>query len=141
MAREERPVTPDQVPEEARMYMSALQPHQDHPFVRQHFHQVTWLSFVVPHHGQTDFFALEFRVFRESALIWADGHGNWGVGRWLPLSHPDADITCPPSPLSLQYFQGAQARPSLIAAIELLAASKQAESGTTIKPWWKRLFG
>ncbi len=109
------------------MYMAALQPHQDHPFVRRRFRQVTWLSFVVPSHGQVDFFALEFRVGKEAALIWADGQGNWGVGPWLSLSHPEADITCPPSPLSLHYFQGAQANASLIAAIELLAASKQAE--------------
>jgi hypothetical protein len=34
MAHEERPVSPDQVPEEARMYLAALQPHHDHPFVR-----------------------------------------------------------------------------------------------------------
>lgn len=127
MAREERPVSSEQVPEEARMYMATLQPHHDHPFVRRHFHQVTWLSFVVPGHGQVDFFALEFRGGQEAALIWADGQGNWGAGRWLPLSHLDADITCPPSPLSLQYFQGAPVNPSLIAAIELLAASKQAE--------------
>jgi hypothetical protein len=109
------------------MYLAALQPHHDHPFVRRHFHQVTWLSFAAPGHGQVDFFALEFRVGQEAALIWADGQGNWGAGRWLPLSHPEADITCPPSSLSLQYFQGARANPSLGGAIELLAASKQAE--------------
>jgi hypothetical protein len=76
MAREERPVSPEQVPEEARMYMAALQPHQDHPFVRRHFYQVTWISFVVPDHGQVDFFALEFRVGEEAALIWAWLAGN-----------------------------------------------------------------
>jgi Transposase DDE domain len=70
MARNERPVSPEQVPEEARMYMAALQPHQDHPFVRQHFHQVTWLSFVVPGHGQADFFALEFRFGLKSARLY-----------------------------------------------------------------------
>ena len=113
------------------MYLAALQPQQDHPFVRQRFHQVTWLSFIVPGHGQVDFFALEFRVGGEAAMIWADGHGNWGAGRWLPLSHPDADITCPPSPLSLQYFQGAQANSSLEAALEFLAASVPAGPGAT----------
>jgi hypothetical protein len=125
MAREDRPVSLEQVPEKARMYLVALQPHYDHPFVQRYFHQVTWLSFVVPGHGLVQFFALEFRAGQEAALAWADGQGNWGAGRWLPLSHPDADITCPPSPLSLQYFQGARANPSLGAAIELLAASKR----------------
>lgn len=77
-----------------------------------------------PNYERVDFFALEFRVGQKAALIWADGQGNWGAGQWLPLSHPNADITCPPSPLSLQYFQGAEANASLIAAVERLAASK-----------------
>jgi hypothetical protein len=131
MSCEERPVSPDQVPKEAQMYMAALQLHHDHPFVRQHFHQVTWLSFCVPGRGQADFFALEFRIGQQTALIWTDGAGNWAAGRWLPLSRPDADITCTPSPLSLQYFRGAQANPTLLGAIELLAASKQAQPGAT----------
>lgn len=126
MAREARPVSEEEVPEEARMYMAALQPHHDHPFVRRHFHQVTWLSFVVPGRGQADFFALEFRVGPEAALIWTDGAGNWGAGGWLPLAHPDADLTCPPSPLSLQYFQGAPADPTVGAAIDRLAATRPA---------------
>lgn len=116
----------EQVAEEARQYMAALQPHLDDPFVRQHFYQVTALSFAVPGHAPVDFYALEFRVGTESALIWQDGQGNWGAGRWLPLSHPGADITRPPSPLSLPYFQEAQASPSLGAALDLLAASKRA---------------
>jgi hypothetical protein len=85
------------------------------------------LSLIVPNHGQVDFFALEFRVGQQSALIWQDGQGNWGAGPWLRLAHPDADITCPPSPLSLQYFQGAKANPSLAAALDLLAATKPAD--------------
>jgi hypothetical protein len=127
MAREGRPVSPGQIPEEARQYMAALQQHQDHPFVQRHFFQVTWLSLIVPNHGQVDFFVLEFRVGQQSALIWQDGQGNWGAGQWLRLSHPDADITCLPSSLSLQYFQGSKANPSLAAALDLLAASKPAE--------------
>jgi hypothetical protein len=134
MAGEERPASPEQVPEEARMYLAALRPHHEHPFVRQHFHQVTWLSFTVPGHGQIDFFALEFHVGREAALIWADGRGNWGAGQWLPLSHADADVTCPPSPLSLQYFQGAPADPSLGAAVERLAASRGGGPGGPLPP-------
>jgi hypothetical protein len=125
MAREEGPVSPEQVPEEARQYLAALQPHLDHPFVREHFHQVTWLSLAVPGHGPVDFFALEFRAGDQAALIWQDGEGNWGAGRWLHLAHPEGDITCPPSALSLQYFQGARANPSVAAALELLAASRR----------------
>jgi hypothetical protein len=126
MTREERPVSPEHVPEEARMYMAALQQYQNDPFVQQHFYQVTWLSLMVPGRGQVDFFALEFRAGRQAALIWQDGQGNWGAGRWLQLSHADADITCPPSPLSLQYFQGAHAHPSLGGALELLAGTRPA---------------
>ena len=126
MAREQRPVSLEQVPEEARQYMAALQTYRDHPFVRQRFHQITQLSFFIPGHGQVEFFALEFRIGLESALIWQDGEGNWGAGQWLSLSHSDADVTCPPSQLSLQYFQGAQASASLGAALDLLAASKDA---------------
>jgi hypothetical protein len=108
------------------MYMAAIQPYQDHPFVQKHFHQVTWFSLVVPGRGQADFFALEFRAGQKAALIWTDGHGNWWAGQWLTLSHPDADLTCPPSPLSMGYFQGAPPDPSLREAIESLAASKPA---------------
>src|SRR5262245_62023541 len=105
-AREEVPISPEQVPEEARQYLAVIQAHQDHPFVNSHFHQVTWLSWVVPGHGQVSFFALEFRDGCSAALSWQDGAGNWGAGRWVRLAHPDADITCPPSPVSIQYFQG-----------------------------------
>jgi hypothetical protein len=131
MASEERPVSLEHMPEEVQMYMAALQPHHGHPFVRDHFHQVTHLSFVVPGRGQADFFALEFRVGQDAALIWSDGMGNWGAGRWLTLSQPNADITFPPSHLSLDYFQGAQANPTVLAAVELLAASVQAKQNAS----------
>ena len=152
MAREERPVSPEQVPEEVRQYMAALSQHQNQPFVQRHFFQVTWLSLAGPKHGQADFFALEFRAGQNAALIWQDGQGNWGAGQWLRLPHADADITCPPSPLSLLYFQGAQINRSLGGALELLAASKPAErtpspvemsssagreSPAASKPWWR----
>lgn len=126
MAREERPVSPEQIPEEARQYILAIQSHEAHPLVRQHFHQVTWLTLTVPGQGNVNFFALEFRIGRSAALVWEDGQGNWGAGRWVSLSHENADITCPPSPLSLAYFQNAQANPSLEAALDLLTASERA---------------
>jgi hypothetical protein len=133
MAREEIPISPEQVPDEARMYMAALQPHQGHPFVRQHFDQVTWLSFDMPGSGKVDFFALEFRVGHEAALIWSDTPGKWQVGRWLPLAHAEADVTCPPSPMSLQYFLNSETERSLVAAIDQLAKSKQFESADNKK--------
>src|SRR5579872_6854748 len=126
MARDEIPVSPDQMPEEARQYMAAIQAHQGHPFVQRHFFQVTWLSLLVPNHGPVQFFALEFRNGLSAALIWQDGQGNWGAGPWLRLAHADADITCPPSLLSLAYFQGAQAHSSLGGALDSLAANTPA---------------
>jgi hypothetical protein len=126
MSREEMPISPEQMPEEARRYMSAIQEQQAHPFVRQHFFQVTWLAWMVPNHGKVEFFALEFRVGKNAALIWEDGQGNWGAGKWLPLAHADADITCPPTQLSLQYFQGAKAHATLAAAVEELVATSPA---------------
>lgn len=108
------------------MYLAALQPHKEHPFVQRCYRQVTWLKVVVPGLAQADFFAVEFRVAEEAALIWTDGAGNWGAGGWLKLAHPDADVTCPPSAFSLAYFEGAQAHPTLLAAIDHLAATKPA---------------
>ncbi len=128
MAREEVPVSPDQIPAEVRDYMAALQQCHDHPFVQHYFHQVTWLSVSVPDHGQVDFYALEFRMGIRAAMIWQDGEGNWGTGGWITLSHPDADITRPPSPLSLNYFQEVAGSPSLGAALDLLAASKSEDT-------------
>lgn len=116
-------MSPEQIPEEARMYMAALQPHLNHPFVRQNFQQVTSLALITPGHGRADFFALEFRVGNEAALIWSDGRGNWGAGRWVPLPHPEAGITGLPSPFWQEYFQDAPANPSLAQAIEALAAT------------------
>jgi hypothetical protein len=124
MAREEIPITPEQVPEEARQYLDAIQAQQEHPFVKQCFFQVTWLALLVPNHGQVEFFALEFRDGQHAALIWNDGRGNWGTGKWLRLAHADADITCPPSPVSLEYFQGAQAHAAVTGALDLLAATR-----------------
>jgi hypothetical protein len=131
MAREQRPISSDQIPEEARLYLAAIEQYQDHPFVQRHFFQVTRLSLMVPNHGRLDFFALEFRIGQQAALIWQDAQGNWGAGRWVRLSHLDADITCPPSPISLEYFQGAKANPTLGSVLELLAASNLLESDSS----------
>lgn len=124
MTREEFRVSSEQVPEEARQYLAVIRAHQDHPFIKQYFHQVTWLNWVVPNHGQVSFFALEFRDGLFSALSWQDGEGNWGAGWWVRLAHPDADITCSPSPVSIQYFQGNKALPSFAAVLDQLAATR-----------------
>ena len=87
MTHDEILVSSDQMPEEARQYMAAIQAHQRHPFVQRHFFQVTWLSLLVPNHGPVEFFALEFHNGLNAALIWQDGQGNWGAGPWLRLAH------------------------------------------------------
>src|ERR1700704_1649614 len=120
MARDTVQFSPDEIPEEARYYLTALQGHQGHPFVQTHFFQVTSLAWEVPDHGLVEFFALEFRVGLHAALIWTDGH-YWGAGKWLPVSHSGADLTCPPSPLSIPYFQGNVAHATLLGALEQLA--------------------
>jgi hypothetical protein len=122
MTRED--FSPDRVPAEVREYMAAIQELHDRPFVQQHFYQVTQLSVLVPQQQRTDLVALEFRDGTRVALIWKDGRGNWRAGAWLKLPHPDADITCAPTPVSLEYFQDAQLQSSLVQALELLAATK-----------------
>jgi hypothetical protein len=129
MARDEIPVSPEQVPEEARQYLAVIQAHQGHPFVRQHFHQVTWLGWDVPGHGPVAFFALEFRDGPHAALSWQDGQGNWGAGKWVRVAHPGADITCPPSAVALDYFQGCRALPSFPDALAQLAATRPPSAG------------
>ena len=124
MGREDIPISPDQAPEEARVYLDAMRMNQDHPFVAAHFSQVTWFSWHVAKQGKIEFYALEFRCGLHAALIWNDGEGHWGAGAWLPLAHADADLTCPPTPLSMQYFQGARAHRSLLGAIEELQATR-----------------
>lgn len=123
---DDNPTTPpeqlplEQIPMEVRLYMAELQPHFELPFVQRHFRQITCLSFVSPDGKAVDFFALEFRVGQEAALIWTDGQGRWGAGGWLQLAGPDAELTAPPSALTTQYFETAPATPSLQAAIEML---------------------
>jgi hypothetical protein len=116
----EQLLNPEQIPAEVRLYMAELQPHFALPFVQRHFRQITCLSFVTPDQKAVDFFALEFRVAQEAALIWTDGRGQWGAGGWLPLAHPDADLATPPSALTMDYFEGALVAPSLQAAIDML---------------------
>lgn len=120
------PVPPEQVSDEARVYLAALSSQKDHPLVASHFHQVTHFTWHVATQGAIEFYALEFRAGAKAALIWNDGEGHWGAGAWLPLPHADADLTCPPTALSMKYFQGARAHRSLLGAIEELEATKPA---------------
>jgi hypothetical protein len=127
MDHDGKPVSPDQVPAEVRLYMAALEQHKDHAFVRGHFARITVMSVEYPSHGQVTFYVLEFRSGSNAALIWQDAQGNWGAGKWLRLSHPDADINCPPTPMSMQYFEGTKANSFLGGALDELTATKPAE--------------
>jgi len=122
MSKENR-LSIDQVPGEVRFYMGALQPHLAQPFVQKHFRQITCLKMISPSQEEVDFFALEFHISLEAALIWTDGDDQWAAGSWLPIPHPDADISSPPSALSIAYFQQAIRYPSIAVAIEALLES------------------
>jgi len=126
MGRQDFAISPDQSPEEARVYLDAMRANEDHPFVAAHFSQVTWFSWNVAGQGKIEFYALEFRAGQHAALIWNDSEGHWGAGSWLPLPHADADLTCPPTALHMKYFQNARAQRSLLGAIEELEATKPA---------------
>jgi hypothetical protein len=126
MAREERPISTEQVPEAVRWYMDALRPHLGHTFVRQHFHQVTWLSFAAPGGEPVDFYALEFRAGGRASLIWSEAPDRWCIGRYIPLAHPDADTTCHPSGLTASYWRECAVSTSLAQAISFLEAATPA---------------
>ena len=125
MGSEDFAVPPEQVPEEARVYVDAMRMNEDHPFVAAHFSQVTWFSWHAVGQGKVEFYALEFRAGLHAALIWNDGEGHWGAGAWLPLAHADDELSASPA-LSLKYFQGARAHRSLLGAIQELEATKPA---------------
>ena len=73
------PMQPEQIPDEARVYLAALEAQKEHPLVASHFFQVTWFTWFVAKEGKVEFYALEFRVGLNVALIWNDGEGNWKV--------------------------------------------------------------
>jgi hypothetical protein len=125
MGREDFAVPPEQVPEEARVYLDAMRMNEDHPFVAAHFSQVTWFSWHLAGQGKVEFYALEFRAGLHAALIWNDGEGHWGAGAWLPLAHADDEVSGSPG-LSMKYFQGTKAHRSLLGAIHELEAAKPA---------------
>ncbi len=113
----------DEIPPMARHYLGVVGNRQDIPFMRQHFHQVTWLAAPNAKHGDADFFVLEFRAGTYSALAWQTQGDKWAAGGWLKLSHPGADVTCPPTPLTVAYLRDAKAYQSLDEALADLAGS------------------
>jgi hypothetical protein len=109
----------DEMPEEAREYAAALMAYQDHPVVRDHFHQITLCHLPMPDGGVLPFFVLEFRDGAHGVLVWNDGHGNWGVGGWQRLAEPDATIQA-----DMDYFQGRPAAASFALVLQQLLDSK-----------------
>jgi hypothetical protein len=110
--------------EDEEHYKSALLELREHLFVQQHFHQITTPLVAQPGGNLSRFLAIEFRVGSKAALIWGY-QDQWGVGKWLPLSDPTAELTSPATPLPDEYFE-AEPVPSLLAAIELLTAKLSA---------------
>jgi hypothetical protein len=112
------------VPEEARKYLATVEQHKEHPFVRQYYRQVAWLS-VGPSADQLqDLYLIEFRDQLNTAFVWQAPDGNWGAGPWIRVAHIGADATCPPSQFSLKYFVGARANPEFTGAVSVLEESR-----------------
>jgi hypothetical protein len=84
MDHDGKPVSPDQVPAEVRLYMAALEQHKDHAFVRGHFARITVMSVEYPSHGQVTFYVLEFRSGSNAALICSRQLGCREVASTLP---------------------------------------------------------
>jgi hypothetical protein len=109
----------DDMPEEARDYAAAIMAYQDHPVVRDHFHQISLCHLPMPGGGVLPFFVLEFRDGTNAVFVWSDGHGNWGVGDWQRLPSADATMQA-----DIDYFQGRPAAPSFAKALQQLLESK-----------------
>lgn len=112
------------MPDEAQEYAQAIVAFQDHPVVREYFHQITLCQLPLPDGGVMPFFVLEFRTARAAVLVWNDGQGNWGVGDWQPLAVADA-----PFAVDIAYFQDRPAAPSFAAALEQLRMSSPSAGG------------
>jgi hypothetical protein len=141
--------------------LAAVRQHEDHPFVRQYFWQVPWLKVGATHDKLLDLHMIEFRDGLRTAFIWQDEQGNWGAGPWIRVAHEGADVLCPPTEFSLNYFHDAQAHPTFVSAMDQLASTR-AESAVppeqaAVRPqqnqtlqrtgpanrrsWFQRLFG
>lgn len=104
-----------------------------HPFVKEHFFQVTR---IIVNSSETQYIkllVLEFRYEKRAILAWQDEIGNWGAGMWVdlifnPITHEnpadqysisgmlDSDYELPPIPLS--YFNNSRAFVSLEALVD-----------------------
>jgi hypothetical protein len=117
-------VDPRTAPEEVRKYLAAVEKHKAHPFVRQYYRQVAWLSVGASADQLHDLYLIEFRDQLNTAFVWQAPDGNWGAGPWIRVAHIGADATCPPSEFLLKYFMGAHANPEFTGAVSVLEASR-----------------
>ena len=122
-----QPVSAQQVPAEVHRYLSALQPFMEYPFVREHFHQVTWLSTSGAESSAGNLYVLEFRAGSHASLVWMNAAGQWCVGQYVPLAHAEADVTCAPSGISPDYWAQCMVLPSLEQAVLFLEAATPAQ--------------
>jgi len=121
MVPQQFPVQPEQVSDEARVYLAALESQKGHPLVASHFYQVTHFTWHLATQGKVEFYALEFRVGPRAAMVWNDGEGHWGAGDWLTLPDgPDADVV---TRLTLQYFENRKGYRTFLGALKRLTAT------------------
>jgi hypothetical protein len=118
----------DEMPDEAREYAAAIMAYQDHPVVRDYFHQITLCHLPMPDGGVLPFFVLEFRDRADAVLVWNDGQGNWGVGAWQRLPSDSATVAA-----DMDYFQGRPAAPSFAHALQQLIESKPARDSSSAR--------
>ena len=118
------PINPEDVPEEARRYLAVVKQHENHPFVRQYFWQVAWLKVGATRDQLLDLHMIEFRDGLRTAFIWRDEQGNWGAGPWIRVAHNGADVLCPPTEFSLNYFRDARAHTTFVSAMDQLASTR-----------------
>jgi hypothetical protein len=121
---DEQEVPADELPDEAREYAQAILAFQDHPAVKQYFHQITLCQLPLPDGGTLSFFVLEFRDGLDAVLVWSDGQGNWAAGDWQRLPSPDGAVRA-----DVSYFQGRPAARSFAGALQQLLASRPGGGG------------
>lgn len=124
--REGVPIDPSRVPPEVMEYSAVIQSVKDHEMVQRFFRQITSLVLGTPPRT-AEMWLPEFRDGYYAALVWHDEEMNWGTGGWLRIAHIDGDIVCPPSPLTIQYFQNAKAFRSMTDVLDHLLATKPSE--------------
>jgi hypothetical protein len=118
---------------ELSTYRRAIEAHQDHPVVRQWFHQITPCQLEIPGQGSAAFLMIEFRDQDLGAMVWGDGEGNWGTGGWRPLTS-DGMIA-----INMEYLQGAPAARNFSEVLNMLALQKLELPAHRPhqQPWWQ----